>query len=422
MALIFKKLRKRVFLRFLLIVGTSLFLCFVFILYSHSASLFVSTFFFRSIGHPRDVSYKESQGTFSKKLSFHDLLFVDVDWFVMPNSLAIQEVSVTRRFPFNFSTELRNVRLKCGKSNPLIMNAVIQNGVVNGTVSFFQVHIEDIIKELKANKFLIAYKPTFDEGELSIVGTVRKARVTGFVTLDDAATKDVRVRTIRSKVNLDISRSDDLFHIVGDISIVSGRIIIRDTTELAIERAQLYFDDTFDEPRLSCTFTSKVGGVRITVYMSGSVKNPEVRLTSDSGKPEQILLLMLLTGKEWKGVDALYEKDTLSRGIAIDFVDFLFFGGKVSRLVKRLGIDDISVSADSETIGVEVRKSLSPQADVSYRLEQQTQADTESRLSQKVGASVNITDAVSIRGEKGIEKNKDGKTDDALLLKLKKSF
>ena len=126
--------------------------------------------------------------------------------------------------------------------------------------------------------------------------------------------------------------------------------------------------------------------------------------------PKEKLLIMLATGKMWKGADAVIQGAGLPVGLAADFLDYFIFSGSGSQLAQKLGVKDFSVKIDSSSKGLSLKKELNGKIDVLYGAEQSSSQDSKSQTTQRVGVGYKITENISLDAEREIKQN--NKNDD----------
>ena len=140
-------------------------------------------------------------------------------------------------------------------------------------------------------------------------------------------------------------------------------------------------------------------------------------------------MVMLATGKRWKGAEASLNNAVISPDLTADFIDYFVFGGMGSKIARQFGISDISLKIDKQTTGIGIKKEVSEKAEISYGIEQSQAKEKEPTVTQKVGGEYKITESVSVEAEKELkqdnetEKTQDkAQTDDKVLIKFKKEF
>ena len=110
--------------------------------------------------------------------------------------------------------------------------------------------------------------------------------------------------------------------------------------KLTIERGQLFFDGALDNPALDVVALRKNLAVEAGVEVTGTVKVPRVRITSNPPVPENEALAWLVTG-EGLGAGSRTDYAALSAASAA----LLSRGGKpiTTEIAQSMGLDDITV-------------------------------------------------------------------------------
>jgi translocation and assembly module TamB len=110
--------------------------------------------------------------------------------------------------------------------------------------------------------------------------------------------------------------------------------------KLTIERGRLFFDGALDNPALDVVALRKNLAVEAGVEVTGTVKVPRVRITSNPPVPENEALAWLITG-EGLGAGSRTDYAALSAASAALFAH----GGKpiTTQIAQSMGLDDITV-------------------------------------------------------------------------------
>jgi translocation and assembly module TamB len=135
----------------------------------------------------------------------------------------------------------------------------------------------------------------------------------------------------------------------GTIRAVNGTYIAFGQ-KLTIDRGRLIFDGPLDNPALDVVALRKNLPVEAGVELSGTVKVPQVRVTSNPPVPENEALAWLVTGQGLNNTSRV-DYAALSAASAA----LLGRGGKpfTAQIAQRIGIDDISLKSTAGTSGSE---------------------------------------------------------------------
>src|SRR5262249_55125147 len=113
--------------------------------------------------------------------------------------------------------------------------------------------------------------------------------------------------------------------LIGNVTLFGGLLRARDTA-VSLRPSTVVFDGNPLKPRFNLAGTSRIGQTTIHVTLAGTREEPKLKLSSSPPQPEGILLAMLATGREWKGAQEAVQGE-VSSDLAVDFLDYLFFGG-----------------------------------------------------------------------------------------------
>src|SRR5439155_11162190 len=110
--------------------------------------------------------------------------------------------------------------------------------------------------------------------------------------------------------------------------------------KLTIDRGRVIFDGPLDDPALDVVALRKNLAVEAGVQLTGTVKVPRVRLTSNPPVPENEALAWLITGQ---GLSGTGRSDFAALSAAS--AALLGRGGKpvTTRIAEQFGLDDISL-------------------------------------------------------------------------------
>jgi translocation and assembly module TamB len=127
----------------------------------------------------------------------------------------------------------------------------------------------------------------------------------------------------------------------GTIRAVSGTYVAFGQ-KLTIDRGRLIFDGPLDNPALDIVALRKNLPVEAGVELSGTVKVPQARITSNPPVPENEALAWLVTGQGLANASRV-DYAALSAASAA----LLGRGGKpfTAQIAQRLGVDDISLKS-----------------------------------------------------------------------------
>ena len=383
----------------------------------------------------QDIAIENISGTVSERVRYADIEVKDLPFLPAGSVLKVKGASVSFASLSleGVNAQIEQARLFLPASDPVLIQGKILGGVLDVNVFSNYVSFRDIESVNPDNVFLKSLSG--DLGPLDIVGSgpFSHPRFTGKIYVQKLMNRMARVE--ESEISFDLEAPGLLSGapgVTGMIRIHSGKIFAQKTAEIQLEESSLRFLTEMDDPTLDIKGRSVVEGVKIKLICTGTLKHPDITLSSSPPLPEQQLLVMLATGKGWKGTASDLNNGRVTADTARDFLDYFLFGGAGSQLAKKLGIKDFSVTLEKGTQGIGVTKSLSENIDATYAVEQTKQAPGEETTKQKVGGEVKLNDKISVGAERefinatspadNVDQTPQTQTSDTFFMKFKTKF
>lgn len=330
---------------------------------------------------------------------------------------------------------VRDGRLDLPDSEPVLISGEYREGRMHLNLYSRMLDTREVLgcflSEKDARKFSGPVGPL----DLDWTGPLEKLEVQGvfqiqqlnyytFALVDAAGTLALTVRPGSTREGL-----------IGEVRIERGILNLKNCS-VKMEASRIIYAGDPKQPVFDLAGTALIEKIPVRVVFKGTFRRPELRLSSDPPLPQEQLLLMLATGKRWRGMEGVSQEGGLPLDLVGDFLDFAVFGGTGSHLAQRLGVQgSLLVTDNGRTTGVGVRKSVSDRVDLRYGVEQ-TQPETGEipTVRQKVGAELEVTptDRISVEAESEVvpsqEKvttgspKKEPERSGKVLLKYKKKF
>ncbi len=159
-----------------------------------------------------------------------------------------------------------------------------------------------------------------------------------------------------------------------------------------LKPSRLTFTGRPAKPGLDVAATTRVARTRIDIKVQGTRDDPKVSLSSEPSYSKEQLLLMLATGKRWTGIQETIGQDRKNPELAVNFADYLLFGGSRAKFVRLLGLSDVSIQADGKRQGVSVSKDLTQKLGVGYGVEVTTDPGHQREVTQRLQSEYQLTD------------------------------
>ena len=192
-------------------------------------------------------------------------------------------------------------------------------------------------------------------------------------------------------------------HLSGSIVLTGGTVRLPHT-EVKLERGKLLFASTPPDPSLDVRGLAMVEGITIRLALKGTINTPKLEVTSIPSLSEEQLLIMLATGRRWKGAEAVLTEGEVSSDLVNDFVDYLLFNGQGSKLARRIGLSDLSLIYDPRTGGVGAKTEFFNRVGAKYEVapSEDSVPEQPALYTHTVGAEYKIDEeaAVELKAEK----------------------
>ena len=383
----------------------------------------------------QDILIEDISGSMHEQVHYSDITIKDLPLLPSGSILKIKGISVS----FSALTQegvnarLDQARLFLPSSDLVLVQGGVQAGILDFNIFSKYVSFKDLESLNPGNASLKSLVGDLGPIDILAGGSLSRPRVTGKINVQNLANRMVRVND--SHVSFDLEFSDVLTPspaVTGIIQIHDGAISAQKTAEIRLEESLIHFLAEMDNPKLDIKGRAVVEGVKIKILCTGTLKQPEIVLSSSPALPEQQLLVMLATGKGWKGTAADLNKGRITTDTAKDFMDYFLFGGAGSELAKKLGIKDFSVTLEKDTQGIGVTKSISDNIDATYAVEQTKQGVGEETTKQTFGGEVKLNDKISFGAEREfvnetsskehVDSTSQTQTSDTFFMKFKTNF
>ncbi len=422
--------RKRIFSGIALIVLCVLGAGYYFFFTSGGSTVLVRGIL-RQYADTGNIEVVSSQGALAEELSWQDIEIKELPW--LPSGSIIQ----VKRLDISFSSLSMNgvtVRIHNGRIMLPETETVIFYGTYENDHLDFNVYTKKAGLRILRNFFphhqeLKNVSGRVDDLDVSVIGSVFTPQVRGTFLIREFARNEFTLKNAPATFWFDMRKKVWDRVLNGEIFLAGGDISARGRP-ISLAKSRLIFSGNPKEPALDVTGSALVEATRIDIRLTGTAVQPQLRLSSRPSLPEGQLLLMLATGKNWRSAKRSLNEKHITPDLAFDFVDFLLLGGKGSLIAEKFGIQDISVTLNGVEKEIRVKKNITDNTAVSYGISQSQEDKNAGEAKHKVGATVDITDTLSVEGQKeirpengkGTRPETKGPPDDKVLLKFKKEF
>jgi len=426
-------MKKKNLLLILLIVIITTFLTFLvtFHLFFTANGLNLVTKFLLSRYAPReDIEIKKIEGTITRALSLQDISLENLKLLPPGSIVEVKKIDLDVN-PFDLEGAYVNInggKIRIPKADPILFHGAYANGSLELNIYSKSVGISDIRNFFNDNTALRNINGAINDIDMFVNGSLQEPELTGRFYIE-RLTRNI-VSIVNSPVSLNLRFKDikqDL-KMFGEIILEDGVVSGPKTAVIKLQESKILFNGDPKEPTFGLKGLSNVEGTKINITLKGTIKEPDIKLSSEPSFPKERLLLMLATNKSWKMTEGALVKGQMSPDVTRDFLDYFLFAGSGGKLAQYFGLKDLTFQLNGKTKGVGVKKDITNNLDLSYSVEKEQVKEKNGSAVQKLGSGYKLTDTIAVEAERELKQEKanegqdEATSDDKVLLKYKKSF
>lgn len=370
-------------------------------------------------------SFKNVRGSLFKVLTINDIVVKNLKG-LPPCTLLIQKlIIIPHGLDYKSADiEIFNGRLMLPSSDTIVINGTYrQKGVFTLDIFSTAVDVGEILQIAQLKKLYI--QGGIKNLDIQISGSVPNAHLQGRLTIEKLSKEDFILTQGPASVDMDLSDEDQNLKLKGNIVLYKGELQSR-KTKITLKKSSAFISDDPKNPALSIQAFSKIEDVDIDISVKGTLKKPDLKLSSDPPLPSEILMVMLATGRKWQGLEEL-EQGQLTPDIVKDFVGYLFFSGSGEGFLIKMGITDLKVNLKNGQREIGFKKQMTKKLDLDYDLQQKTLGSSVPTVYQTLGADYRVSNRLYASFERQVPKGggtapNDQDIDNRFLLKYKRKF
>lgn len=329
---VFHRNRKRLikdaiaFLIILLVFGS----LFVFLFRTSSGSAFITKLALSLFMQSRKVKVENVEGDLRDTVTYKNIEIRDVPWLPSGTHLKIQElvISLDSWALDGLRVSVQNGRLFLTDTDVILFYGDFRDKAFAMQAYSKYVNVRAILSLFRPSASIKNIKGSVEDFDVKVTGTlfeprfdgsclVKVLRREGFYLKESPVTVGLTLKNIRKDIRL-----------VGDVAFAGGDVAGPQTAVVHLYPSRIMFNgDPFD-PEAHVKGHSKVAGVRISVSVTGLLRQPQLAFTSDPPMAETRLAIMLATGRAWGGAEDAANNGKMSPELAGDFIDYFVFGGR----------------------------------------------------------------------------------------------
>lgn len=352
----------------------------------------------------KSFSFEKIKGTLAQKLVYDGLVLNGLEFFPEGSILKVQnlDIALSAIDISALSVKIVNGVLKIQGFENIFFDGLFEKGQLDINLYSKNINIRDIVILLNGDRELKKADGTLGDVDVYIKGPVSEPRLSGLFRINTVTFNNFYIANSDVSCDLGVTDVGKEPKLTGSLLLQGGEISGPKTAVIKIKDALIIFKGPVDNPSLDVKGTSSVEKTKIDIVLKGSLKNPVLKLSSVPPLSQERLLVMLATGKSWKGTEDALKQGQLSADLVKDFLDYFIFSGAGSRLAAFFGITDLSVTYDKDKKGVGVKKSISDKIDATYAIEQSASNNSQQTVTQKIGGEYKVTDKVTLGAEKDL--------------------
>ncbi|MFH1876602.1 MAG: translocation/assembly module TamB domain-containing protein [Candidatus Omnitrophota bacterium] len=425
---------KRTIIFFIIVVATAIVVAggvIYYIIYTTTGSNAVTLSFLSKYVETGNINIKKTTGNLSEALVYQGIEFREIKGLPKGSALIIQRLEITlNSFGIEgVSIAIHNGQLRCPGAGTVLFYGDYRDGILNITVYAKTIRVRPVLDLFSDNAALKKISGTLADTDITVTGSLFEPEIYGTFVIEKLSREGFFVTACPGEVKLQLKDIKDNLKITGQVVLKSGTISGPKTADIYLEESKILFVDDPQRPVLDFKGVATVEKIKITIALRGTFAQPELNVMSVPPMSRDRLLLMLITNKTWRSVEAAANKQELSPDIARDFLDYFIFSGSGNAIAEKYGIRDISVKYDKSSTGLGATKDITDKAAISYSIEQPQQKNDNMTAAHKIGAEYKITENISVGAKKELIQNGTAlqtsdkqQTDDSVVVKFKKEF
>lgn len=405
-----------------------------YILFSTKASAYVAKSAISTYIESENIDIKNTEGTFFGGLLFQEIEIRNLKYLPLGTLIKIQKVGVSLASlnPADMVIDIQNGRLKIPWSDTIYFYGRYADKAFTVNAYSKTINARDALDLFADSVYFKNISGSIVDVDVDIKGSYLEPVFEGSFHVEELSRDGFLMVKCPVHFMLQLKDIKDAIKLYGTVSLENGMILGPNTASVKVENGKILFSGAPKDTVFDLKGVSQIEGVKINISLKGKSDNPDLKLSSEPPLAQERLLIMLATGKRWRGAEDVINKGQISADMAKDFVDYFFFGGTGGKLAERFGISEVSLRYDVEKRGAGLKKTLSEKLEAGYSIDQENgKGEQRAKTTQKVGAGYKITDTISLESEKELktqDKNKSNdiqnaeKPDDRVMMKFKKAF
>jgi hypothetical protein len=355
------------------------------------------------------VRYAKFDGTIAEGIALTDVEIVNLRIFNERNIIRIQNLALAvPNLDMQAAwAKIKNGRIQFPVSDPLGFYGTLENGKYDLRLYAALLDVRELATIFKNDLKIRNLQGTATKASLTVSGAYDKPVLDGEFLLEDFTYLGFSILQLPAVFKLSVSRTGGEVRWNGTLNSPSGTVISRLTT-VKLTDSKLIFNGPFRNPGLDIKGSSKIEQTILNFALKGTKKKPELILTSNPPRPQNILLIMMATGQDVTVTNKLQPGELNPESVK-EFVDYFTFSNDGGRFGNNIGVGNFSVVVDDNTRGVGIKRRVAGQVQVGVNVEETTtQAGVNNpNVTRTIGGQVQMSDNVTLGVDKKVTQSSD---------------
>jgi hypothetical protein len=349
-------------------------------------------------GLPVRLAARRLEGDALGEWSLHDLDVRNLSGLPPGSRLKVQRIDAAFPLRGERVRAIYNARLFLPYSGAILLFATQHDGRLDLQVYAKTLHLQELLGALPAQRTSRRVSGLVTDVNLRASGSLTAVEITGTYQVERFARRRWALVRCPGSLKLRATGLPDQVALEGDLTAHGGAVATKAAT-IRLREGTLTFAGDPSRPVANVKGTSTIDDTVIHVTLTGNLKAPELTLSSFPPRDQERLLVMLITGRSWKGADSTLSEGRLAPDLVKEVIDYFVFDGSAERLAKRVGLSDISLTYDPATQEIGAKTVFFDKVETSYALGQAPADARHPSPTQKVGAGYRLTKDASMQLE-----------------------
>ncbi len=401
-----------------------------FLLFTTRGGIFLAETAIARYSRAENIQFEQAQGSIASRFTLRSVSAAGLQELPPGSSIVIRQIDIrfTRPAFAGLHVAITDGSLFLPTSEAIRFYGEYSAGLLDLKIYSRKVALDSLISFFGIKRSSVLLAGTLSQIDLALEGKLSELALKGTAIAQRLAYEGFSL--VDAPLVCDLAFTDEPHEgsVQGSLVIKTGTVSGRRTAVVVLDESRLVFTADIAKPRLDVRGRSTVEQVKIRVAVKGTVDEPDIQLFSDPLLPQEQLLVMLATGRQWAGVGTSFSQGGLAPDLAMDLFDYFVLGGSGSTIARKFGITGVSVTFDETKKGVGVTGAVSEKVEVGYGVVQTQSPEKEPEITTTVSGELKVSDTISLGVQKELKPAPasgapaDKVANDTVMIKFKKTF